>query len=922
MKFLASLRSLCSALFHSEHIDDEMDEEMRLHIQNRADDLERSGLSREEAERRARIEFGGVERFKEEVRETAWVTHLDSLFRDFQYAIRNLRKDRRFVAAAIFALALGIGAATVVFSVFYNLLFNAVAAKEAGRLVVPVRQDLDKAGDMGWDAGALYCRLSDLDSIRQQNHVFEDIVGYDGGVVQLRDSAGTYQLNVAPVTADAFEFYGVSPLLGRGITPEDGKPEAAPVFVMSYKTWKGEFNADPQILGKSYTIDGEPRTLVGVMPARFQAYGRLRDIWVPIPWTSGTTRSDQESSLALLARLKPGVSVESASAELDVIVKRLAAAHPDDYPKRFRARVLSANEYLMGPSGYGAVFHSDIQLKNILYDLLAAVLMLLLIACSNVANLLLARATVREKEMAVRAVLGASRGRLVRQLLMESSVLAVTACLAGCAMAWFGMKGVETIVHQKAWANIGAETVFGLNAPVLLFALTATALTTLLCGLVPALRAGRVDLQPQLVGNGKGTSAGLRHGKFRAGLVVAQVALSIVLLVGAGLMMRSLYQLTHVDMGFNPKNILVVAFAPPRGHSGLPDRAKMASQEGQALIQKDVERLKELPGVAAVAVNNTIPGYGPNHGPQVTVPGGTRVEEAGLSECDENCVNTLGMRMIAGRWLSTGDVRTDQYVAVVNQRLARDMFGDGNPLGRQIQVKAFTQFRSRGSRWAGKKPPDPPQDAVFQIVGVVADVKNSGPQQPAVPMAFIAPLATGAFILQVRTNVEPASMIHAVQEQIWAVDRDEIFWILDPLEDFLEQHTYAVPEFGVALSGPLAGVALLLVMVGVFSVMAYTVSLQTQEFGIRMALGAQRGDVLGIVLRKGFALLVSGILVGVLASYGLTRFLASQIWGVSATDPWTFGGVVALVVITGLAACLLPARRAARVDPLVALRYE
>jgi len=201
-------------------------------------------------------------------------------------------------------------------------------------------------------------------------------------------------------------------------------------------------------------------------------------------------------------------------------------------------------------------------------------------------------------------------------------------------------------------------------------------------------------------------------------------------------------------------------------------------------------------------------------------------------------------------------------------------------------------------------------------------VKNSGPQQPAVPMAFIAPLATGAFILQVRTNVEPASMIHAVQEQIWAVDRDETFWILDPLEDFLEQHTYAVPEFGVALSGPLAGVALLLVMVGVFSVMAYTVSLQTQEFGIRMALGAQRGDVLGIVLRKGFALLVSGILVGVLASYGLTRFLASQIWGVSATDPWTFGGVVALVVITGLAACLLPARRAAGVDPLVALRYE
>jgi putative ABC transport system permease protein len=847
---------------------------------------------------------------------------MDNVYRDFRYSVRSLWKDKRFAFVAVFALALGIGASTVVFSVFYNLLFNAVAAKDAERLVIPVIQDLEETGDRGWNAGALSCRLSDLDSIRQQNHVFENVVGYDSGVVQLRDGEGTYQLNVAPVTGDAFEFYGVPPLLGRGITPEDAKPGAAPVFVVSYKIWKGEFNADPQVLGKSYTIDGEPRTLVGVMPARFQAYGRLRDIWVPFSWTNGTPRAQQEADLTLLARLKPGVSAESASAELDVIVKRFASAHPKDYPKHFRAGVLPLNDYLMGPSGYGAVFHSDIQLKSILYDLLAAVLMLLLIACSNVANLLLARATVREKEMAVRAVLGASRGRLIRQLLMESSVLTVAACLAGCGMAWVGMKGVETILHQKAWANIGAETVFDLNAPVLLFALAATALTTLICGLVPAWRVGRVDLQPQLVGSGKGTSVGLRHGKFRAGLVVAQVALSIVLLIGAGLMMRSLYLLTHVDMGFDPKNILVVAFAPPRGHSQFPDRAKMASPEGQVLIQKDMERLRALPGVAAVAINNTIPGYGPNHGPQVTVPGGTRAEEAGLSECDESCADTLGMRMIAGRWLSRGDVQTDRYVAVVNQRMARDMFGDGNPLGQQLQVKAFTQFRSRGSRWAGKQPPDPPQDAMFQIVGVVADVKNSGPQEPATPMAFIPPLATGAFILQVRTNVEPASMIHAVRDQIWAVDRDEIFWILDPLEDFLEQHTYAVPEFGVALSGPLAGIALVLVVIGVFSVMAYTVSLQTQEIGVRMALGAQQRGILKMVLGRGAVLIGTGIGIGVLASFGLTRFLASQIWGVSATDPWTFGAVVALVVMTGLAACWLPARRAASVDPMVALRYE
>jgi len=380
--------------------------------------------------------------------------------------------------------------------------------------------------------------------------------------------------------------------------------------------------------------------------------------------------------------------------------------------------------------------------------------------------------------------------------------------------------------------------------------------------------------------------------------------------------------LTHIDLGFDPKNILIVAFAPARSSDQLPDRAMMATAEGRARFERVVEKIRELPGVASVAVDNTIPAYGPSNGPKVTVPGGPRVENAALDECDENCANTLGMRMIAGRWLSRDEVATRQYSAVLNQRLARDMFGDDNPVGKQLEVKDFARWKNGLQRAFRMNLEQLPPDATFQIVGVVGDVKNAGPQQPAAPMAFIPPIISGNFILQVRTRVKPQLIMHAVQDQVWAGDRSEVFWIFDPLADLLEKHTYTTPEFGVTLSGPLAGIALLLVMIGVFSVMAYTVSLQTREIGVRMAVGAQPREILAMVLRRGAVLIAGGIVVGLFASFALTRFLASQIWGVSATDPWTFAAVLALVVAAGLAACYAPARRATRVDPLVALRYE
>src|SRR5580704_5512276 len=839
---------------------------------------------------------------------------LDNVYRDFRYAVRSLAKDRKFTFVAVFALALGIGAATVAFSAFYNLLFHAFAAKDARRLVVLSMQNAEAGGHPEFDLTPISGTLSDLDAIRSQSEAFEDVIGFGRGIELLNDGKGNRQVYVGHVTGNAFDFYGVTTLLGRGLISADAKPAAAPVFVMNYGTWMGEFAGDPGILGKKFLVKGKPRALVGIMPPRFQAFGAMNQVWVPSTDARGAGEKEGEEAFGtMMARLKPGVNIGQASAELDVIVKRIAKNKPQEFPKYFTARAQTATDFMMGPWGIGSAGgpeteHFDI--RHMLYDLLAGVLLLLLIACSGVANLLLARGAAREKEIAVRTALGASRGRLVRQLLVESAVLAIAACAVGCVFAYFGMKAVAAAIPNKG-ASAGGEVVIGLDSTVLFFTLGVTAVTTLLCGLAPALRAVRRDVQPMLTGSGKGTGGSLQHGKFRAALVIVEVALSIVLLTGAGLMMRSFYELTHIDLGFNAKNLLFVATWAPR-------RVGYTPQQEAVKFQKIVERLKSLPGVTELAINNSLPGYNPSRRYEAAVPGSAHSEQAGFDKCSESLLRTLEMQMVSGRWLSQSDVDSAQHVAVINQTMATHFFGTENPLGRQIVAKAF------------EDKSQPPRDAYFQVIGVLRDVKDFGPQVPVLPMTFI-PYTIGdgglsywgGGILFLRTKGDPELLMNAVRNEVWAVDRDQMFSPeTGPYTEEFYRLTYSAHEFGLTTFSGVAGVALVLVVIGVFSVMAYTVSLRTQEIGVRMALGAQQSEILRMVLRNGFALLVAGICIGLFASYGLTRFLASQIWGVSATDPWTFGVVVALVVITGLTACLLPARRAAGVDPLVALRYE
>jgi len=814
---------------------------------------------------------------------------LSWLWRDLRYGLRNLKKDRRFALLAILALALGIGATTVIFSAIDSIVLEPFIYPHAEELTNFYIHDSTMPADRGGSA----VTVPEFMGFSEQNHVFKCIAGPSFQDVLYSDREGTQLFKGEWVTPNSFECLGVKPLLGRSITSADGNPGAPPVFVMSYRLWAKQFNKDPAVVGTSMTLNDRPMTLVGIMPPRF-LWGN-NDIWMPFPWSHadvniGGATGNQPLHLAALARLKPGVSLQAAAADLNVIGQRLSKIYPKDFPQHFNIVTTNYTDSVVG------------QFRAMLFILMAAVAMLLLIACSNVANLLLARATAREREIAIRASMGATRARLVRQLLVESFLLAAAGCVAGFLLAYFGLKGIVAAIPPE---TIPVTAVISMKPPALWFALGVTILTTLLCGLAPAIHAVHGDLYPRLSGTGRGTGGGFRHGKLRAGLVIFEVALSIVLLIGAGLMMRSLFAIERVDLGFDTSNILVGRFAFPKGRY-------VTAQQKKLFFQQILQRIAALPGVTAASEASYLPPYGGITG-EVTVPGKTHSDRwtAQSELVSQDCFRTLGLRLLRGRLLSQDDVDSARLVAVVNQTLARKFFKDEDPIGKTIKFNVFDNT-------------DAPPNAFFEIIGVTADAKNQGLQDPPMPEAFVPYTITGSFFrgILVKTAVAPLSLLPSVRQEIWTVDSGVPLTFAGTLDGYLKEFSYDGPQFGLVTLGIFAGIGLVLVIIGVFSVMAYSVSLETHDIGIRMALGAQQDNILRMVLLKGLRLITAGIVLGLLASFGLTRFLASQIWGVSPTDPLTFAMVVAAIVVVGLAACLLPARRATQVDPLVALRYE
>ncbi len=812
---------------------------------------------------------------------------MGTLGQDIRFALRNLRKTPSFAIIAAITLALGIGASTAIFSVIENVLMEPFPYTDAQRLVSVQIHDTEQ-NQPGGRAG--YSGPEFLGYIAQ-NHVFDRVIANAGLDVLYRSGEGTERFDGNLITPGTFEFLGMPPLLGRVAQPADYEPGAPPVFVLRYKTWITRFSADPSLINKTFVLNGTQRTLIGIMPPRF-GWGDA-DMW--IPQTPSLSAAQERNGFPvfwfLLGHLKPGVSIRQAESDLTVVAKNLSAVYPKDYPKKFSVHIETLTDLVVG------------RFRTTLYIVLAAVGLLLLIGCGNVANLLLARATTREKEFAIRAALGAGRWRIIRQLLVESFLLAVSGAILGALMAWGGLKGLVALMPQQI---IPAEAVIRLNLPVLAFTLAVAVLTAVIFGLAPALQVVRRDLNDPLRDSGKGTSGGSAHGRLRNAVVVLEVAVSLTLLVAAGLLMRSFVALREVHLGLQPDHIFVVRLPLPE------DRYKTSDQLA-GFFRPLLNRLKAVPGVLEATETSTLPPYG-GIDSDIEIPGKTHAEKwtTLFQLCSEGYFPVLKIQFIDGRPFTEAEVEGKRKLAVINQTFAHKYLGNENPLGQRVHIAQLEQF------------PDKLVDPWFEIIGVVADVKNNGLQDPVQPEMWVPYTMTGSGArgVLVRTGPEPMTMMNAIRHEIWATDSNVALTFTGTLESFIASFSYAGPRFGFLLMTVFGSIGLVLVTIGVYSVLAYTTARRTHEIGIRMALGAEKHNVLGLVIRMGVGLVGAGIVLGVIASLAVARVIATQLWGVSAYDPITLTSVASLLLITGIVACWIPARRASRVDPLVALRYE
>ena len=814
---------------------------------------------------------------------------METLGQDVRYALRNLRKTPGFAAVAVITLALGIGASTAIFSVIDNILMDPFPYPDAQRFYSVFIHDTERSEPGGRPA---FIGPELLDYM-QQNHVFDRAIANDQTDVLYRSGEGTQRFDGNFVTPGTFEFLGMPALYGRVMQPAEYEPGAPPVFVLRYKTWVKSFGADPGIVNKTFVLNGVQRTLIGIMPPRF-GWGNA-DLWIPAKPSRAPTGKVIAGAFQqhwwMLGHLKQGVTVKEAEADFTVIAKRLATIYPTEYPKHFTVQLDSLTNMVVG------------RFKTTLFIVLAAVGLLLLIGCGNVANLLLARATTREKEFAIRSALGANRWRLVRQLLVESLLLATGGAAVGTLLAWGGLKSLVALMPQEI---IPAESVIQLNTPVLAFTLGVAMLTALVFGLVPALKAARKDINDPLRDSGKGVSGGFRHGRLRDAVVVLEVGLSLMLLVAAGLLMRSFVALRDVKLGLQPDHIFVARLPLP------VDRYKTADQVA-GFYRPLLQRLKALPGVLEATETSTLPPYGgiPS---DIEIPGKTHAEKwnAMFQLVSEGYFPVLKIQFVDGRSFTEAEVTGARKLAVVNQTFVKKYLGTENPIGRQVKIAQLADFDD-----AVKEP-------IFEIIGLVADAKNRGLQDPPEPEIWVPFTVTGSAFrgILVRTAKEPMAMMNAVEHEIWATDRNVALAFTGTLEGYISQFSYAGPRFGFFLMTIFGSIGLLLVTIGVYSVLAYTTARRTHEIGIRMALGAEGSDVQGMVIRMGLRLVGIGVAIGLIVSLAIGRVIATQLWGVSAYDPWTLVCVPALLLITGIVACWLPARRAASVDPLVALRYE
>jgi putative ABC transport system permease protein len=805
---------------------------------------------------------------------------MENLTKDVRYAIRMLLKKPAFTAIAILTLALGIGANTAIFSVVYAVLLRPLSFLEPDRLVV-----LAEKSPAGSRMGPAYPNYEDW---RERAQSFEALAAYLDESFNLTGVDKPVRLQGRRVNWNFFQLLGVNPQLGRLFIDQDDRVGAQATMLISNGLWKESFGGDPDVIGKTIRIDEDQITVIGVLPPEFDFLHRA-DIYVPIglSLTSkfGLMDRGNHFSLSVLARLKNGVAVEQARREMEAIAANLAREYPKTNSGN-SATVQSLDDE----------FVQDV--RPALLVLLGAVGFVLLIACVNVANLTLVRTAERHKEISIRLALGSGRGRIVRQLLTESLMIAALGGVTGLLIGIWVMDGLLALAPTDA-PRIGDVR---LNSTVLIFTLCVSALTGLLFGLLPALHASRVDLNTALKEGGRAIAGSSRE-RMRKFLMVAELSLALVLLIGAGLMMRTVFELTRVDPGFDTDRLLTSRFILPENIYNEDRR--------RAFYRDCLERVQSLPGVRSAALTQSLPIDG-SHWNSIfivadkPVPPRAELPNAAFSPVSENYFEVMGIRLLSGRAFNEADTADSPKVIVINETLGRSLWPNEDPVGKQLK-----------QGWPEDKA------AWREIVGVVSDVKLNGVDRET-PLQVYLPLAQSPFrslCLVARTDGNPLALASTVEQTIHSIDKDLPVFNARSMDQLLGNAT-AQQRLTMILLAGFAILALTLAAVGIYGVMSYAVAQRTHEIGIRMALGAKSSNVLNLVIRQGMIPALIGVAVGTAAAFALTRLMASLLFGVSATDPKTFVVVPIVLIGVALAACFMPARRATKVDPMIALRHE
>jgi len=866
MNMIAKLLHRLRALFRKEELDRELSDEMAFHLEKQIEQNIAAGMSAEEARYAALRSFGGVEQVKEECRDAWGVRFIDTLLQDIRFGLRMLAKNPGFTTVAVIMLGLGIAVTTTIFTVADDFLLRPLPFSNSDRLVM-VKRYLQNVPQSGTNDPPSFKYW------REQNHVFEEMAAWSEMThhFNLTGAEGPERIPAMQVSAGFFRVLGVKPILGRTFSAAEDRSGGNPVAVISHSLWQTRFGGNAAIIGKTIILDGKDYTIIGVLPAGFRFSTTPEEVWTPLAeYLDGGHGGE---FLNVIALLKPGVTLAQAQADMEAITTPWARQFSDWGNGDQWVAVESLRDR------YARDLHPA------LLALLVAAALVLLIACANLANLLLARATSRYREIAMRRALGASRARIIRQMLLESLVLALLGGTGGLLIAFASVSAFYAVL-PTGWQPIARG---GIDATVLSFALVTLLLTVLLFGMAPAWSASGFDLNEGLKEGLRSPLASMSRRSFRAALVAGEVALAAMLLTGTALLMKSFARLSAVNLGFNSENVLTVDLARTKG--------------GEDAFYKDVlERISALPWVRAAGAINYRPLYGPAWSQDITIEGRRpRAPNdkiyAGHRSVSLGYFRAMGIPLLKGRSFVATD--QDKLVAVISETMARRDWPGEDAVGKR--------FRRNASDW-------------FSIVGVVGDVKEDGATaEPAALMYFLEGYPNMTLVVPAAQN--PTNLIADVRGIIRSVDPDQPIGGIHTMESIVSE-SVAPRRLTMLISGLFAGLALFLAMIGLYGVISYSVAQRSHEFGIRMALGAAKGDILRLIITQGFRLAVAGIIVGMAGALALTRVLTSLLYGITPADPITFGAVSLLLVGVALLACYIPARRATKIDPMVALRYE